>query len=187
MPFNTQNDNGDRTPRRPPTPEPLAPLPRDRSVNLGRVVGIVFFLLVLAAVVFLLYTYGIFDFKRSPKPAPSTTQKIEQPAQRPQQTTIPESAAPPPTSQAIVPDTAQPVPVAVEKRQYSVFIAAYRDHREAASEAGRWRDAGYDAFVSDMSGWSRVALGHFASADEARTLVDSLRQAFEQGYWIGPD
>lgn len=185
MPFNTQNED-DSGARRPSTPEPIAPLPQRTGLSAGRIVGIVFFLLVLGAVIFLLYTYGVFNIKRGVKPATTTTQQTEQSPQRPERTTTPETTASPPTSQVIVPDTSQPVPVAIEKKQFSVFIGAYRDRHDAESEVARWREAGYDAFVDDASGWSRVALGHFASTEEARTLVDSLQQAFEQGYWIGP-
>jgi len=185
MPLNTQRDD-DSSERRPSGPEPIIPIAKEKGPPLNRIIGIVFFVLVLAAVVFLLYTYGVFNPKRKAKPPETTTQNVEPVKPPPAPVTVtPETTAQAP-AQIASQDTSQPVPVAVEKKLYTIYIGSYQTRNDAETEVSRWKEAGYDSFVYDIPGWSRVALGHFASIAEAKTLVDSLQQSFEQGYWIGP-
>ncbi len=71
------------------------------------------------------------------------------------------------------------------KGEYTIFISAFHDAGDAEELAGRWERAGYPAFVQHTSGWYRVALGRYATVAIAREEAEKLRQALEEGYWIG--
>lgn len=68
---------------------------------------------------------------------------------------------------------------------YTIFISAFHDAADAEELAGRWEKAGYPAFIQHASGWYRVGLGRYPTAAIAREEAEKLRQALEDGYWIG--
>lgn len=68
---------------------------------------------------------------------------------------------------------------------YTIFISALRDSADAGELAGRWERAGYQTLILHSSGWYRVGLGRYDTPALARADAEKLRQALEEGYWIG--
>lgn len=68
---------------------------------------------------------------------------------------------------------------------YTIYISSYKKKSDASEEVGRWVNAGYTSFVYETAGWNRVALGRYDSPRRARVEAESLKVAFENGYWIG--
>jgi cell division septation protein DedD len=184
MPLNTQQDE-ESVERRSPVPETVVPVSQAKNPHVNRIVGIMFFILVLAAVIFLLFAYDLLNTRRNVRSAEVTNQRLEQSNPPPGMMNGGDSTAPA-SSQAVVQDTSRSVLAPSEKGQFSIYIASYSIRGDAENEVARWREAGYDAFVYDIPGWSRVALGHFGSIPESQPMIDSLQEAFEQGYWVGP-
>lgn len=183
MSLNTKQDDDSK---KRPFPLPVLTAPdQDKSLRASRVFGILFFILVLGAILFLVYTYDLFNIRRIAKPTEATNQRNQQTNQAPAILTGKDSTAVPPP-QPVARDSSQSTPVMHEKTQYSIYIGSYPERVDAENEVSRWREAGYDSFVYDIPGWSRVALGHFESIADTKPMVDSLEQAFEQGYWVGP-
>ncbi len=184
MPFSTQEEKESEK-SRPAPPEPILRPPRGSNLSAGRVVGVLFLILVLAAVIFLLYTYNFLGSEQPGKSGEVRGQTTESPpsavgARTDSSAAQPQPRSPTPTMKS------SPTVISTGKRQYSIYIAAYAARADAEEEVGRWRDAGYDAFVYDVHGWFRVALGHFESIPETQPMIDSLEEGFEQGYWVGP-
>jgi hypothetical protein len=69
--------------------------------------------------------------------------------------------------------------------EYTIFIGALRDSADAGELAQRWTKAGFAASVHASPGWYRVGLGRYATPGLAREEAEKLRQALEDGYWIG--
>ena len=70
--------------------------------------------------------------------------------------------------------------------RYTIYIGSYKSKSIADGEAGRWSQAGYSAFVVEIPGWFRVAIGRYSTSKEARGEAVKLKDSFEYGYWIGP-
>jgi len=111
---------------------------------------------------------------------------------------VPTDTVAPPRAQASVPAPPQAAPGREKKPSgdqrerltrvegdYTIFISAFHAAADAEELAGRWERAGYPAFVQHSSGWYRVALGRYQTIAIAREEAEKLRQAFEEGYYIG--
>ena len=68
--------------------------------------------------------------------------------------------------------------------EFTIYIGSYRTKVNAEDEVKRWNEAGYQAFLSEQGGWYRVALGRYATKEEARVQAEKLKEAFEAGYWV---
>ena len=69
--------------------------------------------------------------------------------------------------------------------EFTIYISAFATAADAEDLAGRWERAGFQAAVIHSGGWYRVGLGRFQTVSSARDEAEKLRQAFEEGYWIG--
>ncbi len=195
MPLNTQEDSGSSG-EQTPAPLPITHLPEGGNGHSGRVIGIIFTVVVVIAAVFLLYTYGIIDFHKRPAQSPSTAESVteEPPAAAPHET----PATSQPTQQAsAAPSTPAPMKSAPTEQKtfkpptesaghYTIYIGAFRDRAIADEEVGRWHDAGYVATVKESRDWYCIQLGRFQSIAETRDIIDTLKDGFEGGYFVGP-
>ena len=68
---------------------------------------------------------------------------------------------------------------------YTIFISRFRDHDAADKESAKWKEAGFETFVSKEDGWYRLSLGRYTSWDEAKVRAENLKDSFESGYRIG--
>ncbi len=76
-------------------------------------------------------------------------------------------------------------PQAQHTGTYTIYISRHRSKETADEEASRWKEAGYETFVSTDEGWYRVSIGRYATWDEAKDAAEGLKDAFESGYRIG--
>lgn len=183
MPLNVNESEEKQEPSSVVPPELPGPTP-SRGGGGGR--GVVLWIVLLAVVasgVFLAIQFGIFPTGKAPTPG------------------VPPAGDPARTSAAVADpapagETSSPVRPAkgmagtaggraVADGDYTIFISAYNLETDAEELAGRWREAGYNAFIQHSSGWYRVGLGRYQTMAGAREEAERLRQAFEEGYWIG--
>ena len=172
MPLNIE-DNDKQQFQEPAKTEPILHTPSAVHHLASRIIGIIFGVIVLAAIGFLVYTYVIVGGRRD-QTAGSTQ---EEPANTAGNSTGPEAAS---SSQQ------ETSAVSATTLRYTVYIASYRVRGDAEEEVARWHDAGFEASVREYDGWFRVALGAYGHVSDARNKAEELKEAFEQGYWIGP-
>ena len=149
--------------------EPILHTPQELSPTVRRTVFIGFSIAVLGAIVFLLYVTHIFESRQSSQPATV----VQTPETSPEKSTGILQASPTSTT---------PGP---GNGSFTIYIASHFHRADAEEEVARWNEAGYQASVVEHSGWSRVALGHYETVAKARTDAEQLKEAFENGYWIG--
>jgi len=174
------------------TPGKPAPVPEQPSRgSAAKILLWIFAIVVLASVLFLLVQYGIIPGGKgtSGRPSPADTPAGD--------TAIPRSAptdtAKAPVRGALPGSTKGDSERAAELRKrlagaggdYTIFISAFSAPADAEELSGRWGRAGYPSFVQHSGGWYRVALGRYISVEAARDDAEKLRQALEEGYWIG--
>ncbi len=187
MPLNTQEGSGS-TGERTPAPLPITRPPENGGGHTGRIIGIIFTILVVVAAVFLLYTYGFFDFQKGSTHKPPTAQSNQSPHedltrnQRPPEANVTVSPAPAPAP------AQQPAPSPQKQAEgrFTIYIGSYKDRAIADEEVGRWVDAGFTATVKQSRDWYCVQLGRFENIAETRDIIDTLKDGFEGGYFVGP-
>ncbi len=192
MPLNVNESEDRKEPSSVVPPEPPGPEPAGGGGGRRGVVLWIVLLAVVASGVFLAIQFGIIPTGKAPDPRVSA------------------AGDPPPTGPAVADqgpgDSITPpapagetsAPVGTGKGRagsvggptdtdgnYTIFISAYSLATDAEELAGRWRKAGYNAFIRHTSGWYRVGLGRYRTIAGAREEAERLRQAFEEGYWIG--
>ncbi len=191
MPLNIQ-DSEDNTipapgkPERPPTPIP--PHETEKAWSLKNILLWVFLVVALVSAFFLLFQFGIIpgDGERDATvavPVDAVAVPID-----PAASASPEPTPAPPGAMA-----GEAKPSSGDQRErltsvegeYTIFISAFHQAADAEELAGRWEKAGYPAFVQHTSGWYRVGLGRYGTVVNARQEAERLRQAFEEGYYIG--
>ena len=175
MPLNiNENEELPREERVPPPP--MTHSTAEKGPMFTTATLVVLLIAIVASGVFLLYKYrvaalGMFGSR------PSATAEQIQPLTDPWKKTPAASA---------VPQLRQEEPKMTDRGALAVYISSYRNRADAEEEAGRWVAAGFSSFVSDAGGWHRVAFGRFEAPDRAREEAEKWKQAFEEGYWIGP-
>ncbi len=183
MPLNTQEGSGSMGDRM-PAPPPITHIPDNGGGHTGRTIGIIFTILVVIAAVFLLYTYGFFNFQKGSTKKPVTAQSAQSPRedmttnQRPPDANV--ATAPAPTQQPA------PSPQKQAEGRYTIYIGAYKDRSIADEEVSRWVDAGFTATVKQSRDWYCVQLGRFEKIAETTDLIDTLKDGFEGGYFVAP-
>ena len=75
--------------------------------------------------------------------------------------------------------------LAAAEGEYTIFISAFSAAPDAEELAGRWERAGYRTAIQHAGGWYRVGIGRFATVSSAREEAEKIRQALEEGYWVG--
>jgi hypothetical protein len=188
MPLNIQNTEG---PKNPPPGRPAgSPPPPDDGSRGGitRLLLWIFAVVVIASVFFLLIQFGIIPggTRKSSGTGPAETPVVD--------TARPRAVAADSAAGGNLPggrkgDTER----AAELRHrladtsggLTIFISAFNSASDAQELASRWERAGYPSWVQHSGGWYRVALGRYASVAAAREDAEKLRQALEEGYWIG--
>jgi cell division septation protein DedD len=113
-----------------------------------------------------------------PKPIASVKKEIPPPAKK--KATPPVKETPPKKETA----PTKPAPEISTTGEFTIYIGSYRTKATAQDEVNRWNEAGYQAFLSEQSGWYRVALGKFPTKGKAREQAEKLKEAFEAGYWV---
>lgn len=165
-------------------PEPIIHHPEESSPFVRNLLMIIFGGIVLAALIFLLYTYMIVGEKRS-STKPAVTQSTDSNTQ-----TSPEGTStaqlPPDGNSAAQGNVPSKLPDLSARGKYAIYISSYTERGVAEEEVGRWQAAGFDAFVEATPNWFRVSLGHYSAIPEAKHDAEELQEAFEYGYWIGP-
>jgi cell division protein FtsN len=192
MPLNIQDSDGRSGPQA-PAPSPLTHVPQNGNGHAGRTIGIVFAVLVFLAAVFLLYSYGVFDQHKSGRQ--TVTASGEQQQAAPAESTPPATA----TSPGSTTDQSKPAPetttftapppsstASTGKGNLTIYIGSYKQRVVAEGEIGRWHDAGFEAFLKQTPEWFQVQLGRFSNPSDTRELIDTLKDGFEGGYWVGP-
>ena len=97
-----------------------------------------------------------------------------------------EKVEPPPKKEPVVKETPPPPrQVASGSGEFTIFVGSFKSKLSADDLSSRWHDAGYDAFVSEKGILYRVCLGKYSLKAEAQSQADKLKDAFEDGYWIG--
>ncbi len=187
MPLNVHDSEDPQEPATGVPPEPPAAI---ASANGGSRRGMTLWIILLAVVasaIFLAIQFGIIPTGGAPVVGVSAN--TEPGATRP--------ASPGPASSGdAVTLTRKPDPGAKESPasrvirsepggKYTIFISAFSRETDAEELAGRWTEAGYNAFIQHSGGWYRVALGRYPTIVSAREEAEKLRKAFEEGYWIG--
>ncbi len=193
MPLNV-NESEDRQEQSPVVPpEPSAPTPLDGGGGGRR--GVVLWIVLLAVVasgIFLAIQFGIIPTGNAPAPGvPAAGEparvgsSVGDPG--PQESTTPTGSAGERSTQGPAGKgiAGSGIPQAVSDGKYTIFISAFSLETDAGELAERWREAGYNAFIQHASGWYRVGLGRYQTVAVAREEAEKLRQAFEEGYWIG--
>ncbi|MBI1805124.1 MAG: SPOR domain-containing protein [Ignavibacteriae bacterium] len=188
MPLNIQK-NEEQSFQEQPKPEPILHTPRQNNHIASKTMGILFGAIVLAAVVFLLYTYGVIGGRKSSmnvtdrqQAQPEMNDRLADTAGGSLATAITEAQSS--TQQK---NPASHAFMSTAEGRYTVYIASYKARGDAEEEVNRWKEAGFESFVRDFDGgWFRVALGHYNRIGDAKSHAEELKDAFEQGYWIGP-
>ena len=171
MPLNIQ-ENEEQSFQEKSKSEPILHTPSGTNRLSAKIIGIIFGAIVLAAIGFLLYTYGVIG-GRQESSGVATSEQSERAGQSAQQIPEPSEAQ----SNSQVNSSA----VSSANARYTVYIASYRSRSDAEEEVARWTEAGYEAFVREYDGWFRVALGHYNHLAEARDRAEGLKESFEQG------
>jgi len=175
MPLNIQ-ENEEQSFQEKPQAEPILHTPSEHGHLTSKIVGILFGILVLAAMGFLLYSYGVLGGgNRSGTAASENHEILDQSAQQNHEPALSQAGSTPASS-----------PGTQGGGRYTVYIASYRTRLDAEEEVSRWKDAGYEASVHEHEGWFRVALGQYEQVAAAKSSAEGLKECFEQGYWIGP-
>ncbi len=85
-------------------------------------------------------------------------------------------------------EVAMPVKQPAGSGNYTIYAGSYTSKNTANEEAGRWNEAGYQAFVNESSGKKgtmyRVCVGRYPTKDQAKQQAEKLKDAFESGYWV---
>jgi hypothetical protein len=187
MPLNIQDSEG-RQGTRPEKPAPPGTLP---VAGNRKLLFWIFTFVVLASVFFLLIQFDVIPVGGSGTGAPGASRPSpgdSLPAQGAPEVTPP---APAKGADAAGAKTEGGREAELKRRlaaaggEYAIFISAFSAAADAEELAGRWERAGYPAFVQHSGGWYRVALGRYESVMVARAEAEKLRQALEEGYWIG--
>ncbi len=183
MPLNIQDSEENKIPapgkpERPPVI--IAPPDMEKAWSLKNILLWVFLVVALVSAFFLLFQFGIISGGDGDTAA------------------VPAKTVEPPKAQVSVPVPPAPAPgkekassgdrrerLTTVEGDYTIFISAFHAAADAEELAGRWERAGYPAFVQHSSGWYRVALGRYQTVALARAEAEKLRQAFEEGYYIG--
>ena len=176
MPLNVQNktyvtvDDGSKEP---PTPRP----PIKHTPFLKYFVLGLFIVIVVSSSVFLVFIYLVGrQGTMLPSKEIATTQNVETQS--------------PVTNQTVEPEV-KPAPVSQQqqllsaKAYYTIYIAAYVIEPPADDDVSRWNDAGYISSVVEANKYYNVALGQYATVEEARKFAEEMFDAFENGYFIG--
>lgn len=145
-------------------------------------------LVVIASAFFLLIQFGVIPGGRESKGSPGPADAPAVDSTRPQG-----APADSGSGEAIPAGRKSESEKAAELRQrlagnrgdFTIFISAFSSAADAQELSGRWERAGYPSFVQHSGGWYRVGLGRYASVGSAREEAEKLRQALEEGYWIG--
>ena len=155
----------------------------------------IFAVAVLASAFFLLIQFGIISPRGGGEsgraPAPESTEL--QPATTPLPPEKEGASGADSAARAGAPDRKSDSERAAELRQrlaaaegeYTIFISAFSAATDAEELAGRWERAGYRTTVQHAGRWYRVGIGNFATVPAAREEAEKIRQALEEGYWIG--
>lgn len=189
MPLNikengTSEVSGEERPKPQPQPQPILHQPKVEREGISKILIGLFVLVVGISIVFLLYQYKLINWNGATErsqvsdAAPNTSGEMQsiaadppvvQPQEQKQESVVMGGIVTPPMGAG----------------KYTIFISAYKSREDAAAEVARWTAAGFPSFVHDASSWYRVALGRFEGVREARAEAESLKEAFENGYWIG--
>jgi septal ring-binding cell division protein DamX len=177
MPLNLKDDADDSAEEKQPHVPILHQPGQHRRVSPLLVITIILVLLLGVAGV-LIYQSGLWKKLR-----PKQAEAVHPPAAAPAEVRSPDTirAAP-----EIAPEVRQQPPDAGTVRGgFTIFVSRQKERERADGEAGRWKDAGYAAEVVEMDGWYCVAVGRYASREEAREVAEKLKEGLEGGYWIG--
>jgi len=177
MPLNINDDQLEEL-SSPDKPRPILRGVSTEPKSNKKVLLLVFGLVVLGAAVLLVYLFSTMKPGTETAQQPAEAKPAEPIAAAGQQP----AESVPPAAQAV---TAPPAELPTLHGVYTIFIASYAERPPAEEEVGRWKEAGYQAFVIEVMGHFRVAVGDYAAFSEARAGAASLSDAFENGYWIG--
>ena len=179
MPLTTDDSGGRTAPPGGETSFPAQPGPGTGGAK-SRLLLWIFIAAVLASVIFLLLEFVILP-ARLGRDTPATPDTSG---------TAPRAQEPP--LEAGRTDEAADRAAALRERlsrlngDYTIFIGVLGDSGDAGELARRWEKAGYPAFVlPSRGGRYRVGLGRYPTEALAREDAEKLRQALEDGYWIG--
>ena len=160
-----------------PTPQPILHKPRGDRRLLGKIVRILFMLIVSASLIFLVYIFSRKD----------QTQSSQSEAYESSFTEISKPDIDQPTEyvQSVNSRVAETSPNLTGVGQYTLFISSYKIKEPAQVEVSRWNEAGYKASVVEANNHFRVSLGKYTAVPDAEQTAHELLEAFENGYWIG--
>lgn len=69
--------------------------------------------------------------------------------------------------------------------KYTIYISRQKSRSPAEEESSRWKQAGYESYVTEEEGWFKVSIGRYATWEDANGSALGLKDAFEAGYHIG--
>jgi hypothetical protein len=186
-----------------PQPQSRGPVlhqPGDSDKKSSKLMIILLIVVVIAAVVFFVFKYDLLKQNKSAQMMPATQPEKSVEA-------VPDTAShavqAPPTDTSMKPpvDSAKGggavdsashsaaglkrPPAELGTGNYTIYISRHKTKEVADSEAGTWRDAGYETNVSEADGWYRLAIGRYKTWDEAKATAEKLRDGLEAGYKIG--
>jgi septal ring-binding cell division protein DamX len=184
MPLNIQDSEEQKGPTPPKPVVPLTPAEPESTGGARKLLLWIFALVVLASAFFLMIQFGVLPGGGEPTGSPAVTMPAAV-----ETTAVPvesPAAADPGVEKA---DSERAAGLrqrlASGGGEYAIFISAFNAATDAEELAGRWERAGYKPFVQHAGGWYRVALGGYPTVAIAREEAEKLRQALEEGYWIG--
>lgn len=204
MPLNIDQPDNVPEPENPPA-EPVLHEPPKSTRGKFPVVVIVSIVLMLVAIGagYLIWQLDIFGWNKphSAQAQPSAPKEtVAAPVAVPRDTVSnphPEDAVMPaqpqdstankenvPATEVQAPEQRRPRPVS-KAGTYTIYISRHRTKVAAEDESARWKEGGYESFVSEEEGWFRVSIGRYLTWDEAKATAEDLKDAFESGYRIG--
>ena len=155
------------------------------------IVIIIVVLIILCVLGFYLYKSGLLTKLTSkPQGARQVTEKVIEPestkvpVQHQDQTETPLSQTMP-QEQPLTNRSEKPVLSPQREGEFTIYIARHKSQAAADEEAERWKEAGYQSFVSEQDGWFCVSVGRFENKSAAHDLAEKLCDGFEAGYHIG--
>lgn len=165
-------DNDELPQEESPVPQPIIHNPADGTQRTRRIIFALFIAAVLGSAAFLVYIF-----------MPKDSMRQHEENQRTDSVTTRDSISQP---QVLSVAQEKPPIAAQPDARFTVYIASHPDRSLAQEEVDRWNAAGFSAMVIQADAHYRVALGRYNALGDARVAADSLKEAFEYGYWIGP-
>ncbi|MBI3766837.1 MAG: SPOR domain-containing protein [Ignavibacteriales bacterium] len=169
------------------TPQPILHTPEERKSFVRKIVLAFFVIAVLGSASFLIYVFTSLKTENQPVTKTGLAQQAETTKVTEQETSGLSSQTEKGTSAISSSDSfsGNLSQQRMSSGRYTIFIASLTDRASAEEEVGRWNEAGYQASVVEAMGHFRVALGQYSGVSEARKTAEELKDAFENGYWIG--